>query len=81
MNSRYSWLDLVKLHAFLLGLTNDLDWQLQVVKLDLNKLPCRFCSIWLHIRNRETSGYLLLAGDDDNPCRLNAVRLCPKKRE
>jgi hypothetical protein len=51
-------------------------------KFDFNKLPCRFWSTCLHIRNRETSGYLLLAGDDDNPCRLNTVRLCPpKKRE
>jgi hypothetical protein len=48
-------------------------------KFDFNKLPCRFCSTCLHIRNRETSGYLLLAGDDDNPCRLNTVRLCPEK--
>jgi hypothetical protein len=45
----------------------------------LSKLPCRFYSICLHIRNRETLGYLLLAGDNDNPCRLNTVRLCPIK--
>ena len=35
-------------------------------KFDFNKLPCRFCSTCLHIRNRKTSGYLLLAGSDDN---------------
>jgi hypothetical protein len=44
-------------------------------KFDFNKLPCQFYSTCLHIHNRETSGYLLLAGDDDNPCSLNTVRL------
>jgi tryptophanase len=40
---------------------------------DFNKLSCQLYSTCLHIRNRETLGYLLLARDDDNLCRLNTV--------